>query len=644
MNKGTFDIFASLNPRQREAVETTEGPVLVLAGAGSGKTRVIAHRIAHIVSKGPKPEQILAVTFTNKAASEMRERIGRLLQESTGETLTSHPFIGTFHSLGVHMLREHGSLVGVPKNFTILDRDDAVKLFKILCAEHEVNTELYDPEAMRSMISRLKNECIGPVTSEERSGSPFETLVAKLYASYESRLHSMSACDFDDLLMKPVLLLENHRDTLAHWQDKWLYMHIDEYQDTNHAQYRLTKLLAGKHGNLCVVGDVDQAIYSWRGADFRNILNFERDFPGTRVIALEDNYRSTKTIIDAAAVVIARNSERRPTTLRTANPQGDKIDVMVYEDERKEAIAIAQALHAQAVEGIPAREMAILYRTNAQSRALEEQLVRSGIPYKLVGGVRFYERKEVRDVLAYLRLIHNPKDQLAWQRAVNTPTRGIGKVLQQKHADGNLLTTAEAKKLAIFSSLIDHAREMVDTYSIHDIIMFIITESGFREIYTRTPEDRERLGNMEELASVAEKYSESRGMDGLSKFLEEVGLATDQDSVDEKANVVHLMTIHAAKGLEFSFVIIAGMEEGIFPHVLSRDEGRMEEERRLFYVALTRAKKRLLLTLTSRRMLFGELQFNDPSRFLGELPEELTQVAAEKSMLDDGPSISYDSF
>lgn len=642
MNKGDFDIFASLNPQQRLAVETTEGPVLVLAGAGSGKTRVIAHRIAQIAAKGTPPERILAVTFTNKAAKEMKERIGKILVDTMDTPPLTMPFIGTFHSLGVHILRQCGDRIGLPKQFTILDRDDVTKLYKELCNEHEVNVELYDPDAIRNMISRLKNECVGPTTTEERSGSPFETLVARIYASYESRLHKMGACDFDDLLMKPVLLLENNKDLLEYWQSRWTHMHIDEYQDTNHAQYRLTRILAGKHNNLCVVGDVDQAIYSWRGADFRNILNFERDFAGTCVIALEDNYRSTKTIIDAAAHVIARNSERRPTTLRTANPLGEKISIMVYEDERKEALAIAQSLHAHAVAKIPAREMAILYRTNAQSRAIEEQLVRSGIPYKLVGGVRFYERKEVKDLMAYLRLIHNPNDQLSWQRAVNTPTRGIGKVLQQKVLKNEPLSPSESAKLLAFTAIIEDARAMLPTATLHDIISVILTRSGFREAYTKTPEDLERLGNMEELASVAEKYA-GNASDTLTTFLEEVSLATDQDDVDDKANVVHLMTIHAAKGLEFSFVIIAGMEEGIFPHVLSRDEGRMEEERRLFYVALTRAKKELLLTLTSRRMLYGELQFNDPSRFLGELPAELTKVEARRSLLDDEPSISYDA-
>jgi len=641
VNKGEFDIFAHLNPQQCDAVKTTEGPVLVLAGAGSGKTRVIAHRIANIITKGTPPEHVLAVTFTNKAAKEMKERIRSILEKTLDDPTTTLPFVGTFHSLGVHILREHGHLFSLPKQFTILDRDDVVKLFKELCEEHEVNVELYDPEAIRNMISSLKNECVGPATTEERSSSPFETLVAKIYAAYESRLHTMGACDFDDLLMKPVLLLENHRDVLEYWQSRWTHMHIDEYQDTNHAQYRLTRLLSDKHHNLCVVGDVDQAIYSWRGADFRNILNFERDFPGTHVIALEDNYRSTKTIIDAAASVISRNNERRPTTLRTANPLGEKIVIMVYEDERKEALAIAQSLHDHARKGIPAREMAILYRTNAQSRAIEEQLVRSRIPYKLVGGVRFYERKEVKDLMAYLRCVHNPNDRLAWQRAVNTPTRGIGKILQQKVLRGETLSPIETNKLAVFTTIIDEARQLLATHTLHNVMNSILTKSGFRELYSKTPEDLERLGNMEELASVAEKY-EGHAADTLSTFLEEVSLATDQDDVDDKANVVHLMTIHAAKGLEFSYVIIAGMEEGIFPHVLSRDEGRMEEERRLFYVALTRAKKELLLTLTSRRMLYGELQFNDPSRFLGELPESLTQVQVNRSLLDDDVFVSYD--
>lgn len=620
-----MDIFHGLNPEQKLAVETTQGPLLVLAGAGSGKTRVIAHRIAHIVQRGTPPDRILAVTFTNKAAGEMRERIQALL--GSVDRTGSMPFIGTFHALGIHILRTHGSRIGLSDRFSIADQEDSLKLIKEIMTERQLDPDLYDPARFRAIISQLKNE-MTPASRLGEAGfsSPYEEQVAGVYMQYEAALHKMQNCDFDDLLIRPVQLLRDHEDIRAYWQDRWTHIHIDEYQDTNVAQYRLSQLLSGRHHNICVVGDIDQAIYSWRGADWRNILNFERDFAGTRVIMLEQNYRSTKVILEAARGVIARNTERKPIALRTDNVEGEKVRIKILEDERKEAAMVVSDIEDAIRAKYKYSDIAILFRTNAQSRAIEEALMKRAIPYRLVAGVRFYDRKEIKDVLAYLKRARNPEDGVSERRIINMPPRGIGKALLYKHIAGIALSPSEQKKIGVFTELIADIQHRIATASLPDAIASVIERAGFSTYFAKDLEGKERLANMRELVSVAAKYRTGIAADTIDQFLEEVELMSDQDQVDTTVDAVHLLTAHAAKGLEFKVVIVTGLEEGLFPHTLAQEEGMIEEERRLFYVAVTRARERIILTLTTRRMMNGEVAFNDPSRFIGEIPEHLVDI------------------
>ncbi len=631
-----MDIFHGLNPEQKRAVLLTEGPVLVLAGAGSGKTRVIAHRIAHIVQNGTPPDRILAVTFTNKAAGEMRESIQHLL--GGVDTGGGMPFIGTFHALGIHILRTHGSRIGVKERFSIADQEDSLKLIKVIMAERQLDPDLYDPQRFRNIISGLKNE-MTPASQLGVAGfsSPYEEQVAGVYIAYEAALHKMQNCDFDDLLIKPVQLIRDYEDVRAYWQDRWTHIHIDEYQDTNVAQYQLSLLLSGKHRNICVVGDIDQAIYSWRGADWRNILNFERDFEGTTVIMLEQNYRSTKVILEAARSVISKNSERKPIALRTDNAEGEKVRIKILEDERKEATMVVSDIEDAVRSGYKHSDIAILFRTNAQSRAIEEALMKRAVPYRLVSGVRFYDRKEIKDILAYLKRARNPEDGVSERRVINMPPRGIGKVLLYKHTAGVPLSATEQKKIGEFATIIREITERTQTTSLPDLITFVMQRAGFVEYFSKDPEGKERIANMRELVSVAVKHRATPTVEIIDQFLAEVELMSDQDLVDTTVDAVHLLTAHAAKGLEFKVVIVTGLEEGLFPHTLAQEEGMIEEERRLFYVAVTRARERIILTLTTRRMMNGEIAFNDPSRFIGEIPEHLTDI-----IIPEYPSKSYE--
>ncbi|MEK7659654.1 MAG: UvrD-helicase domain-containing protein [Patescibacteria group bacterium] len=631
-----MDIFHGLNPEQKIAVETTEGPLLVLAGAGSGKTRVIAHRIAHIVRQGTAPDRILAVTFTNKAAGEMRERIHALLGTVDGSG--SVPFIGTFHALGIQILRTHGSRIGLSDRFSIADQEDSLKLIKEIMVGRQLDPDIYDPQRFRGIISQLKNE-MTPVSQLGAAGfsSPYEEQIAGVYVGYEAALHKMQNCDFDDLLIRPVQLLKDHADVREYWQDKWKYIHIDEYQDTNVAQYQLSRLLSARHHNICVVGDIDQAIYSWRGADWRNILNFERDFEGATVIMLEQNYRSTKVILEAARSVIARNSERKPIALRTDNAEGEKVRIKILEDERKEAAMVVSDIADAIRVGYKHSDIAILFRTNAQSRAIEEALMKRAIPYRLVSGVRFYDRKEVKDVLAYLKRARNPEDGVSERRVLNMPPRGIGKVLLYKYIAGISLSASEQKKIEEFTRIITEISEKFSTTNLPDLITFIIERAGYVTYFSKDAEGKERLANMRELVSVAAKHRDTHAIEIIDDFLQEVELMSDQDLVDTTVDAVHLLTAHAAKGLEFKVVIVTGLEEGLFPHTLAQEEGMIEEERRLFYVAVTRARERIILTLTMRRMMNGEVAFNDPSRFIGEIPEHLVDI-----IIPEYPSKSYE--
>lgn len=627
-----MDVFKGLNKAQEEAVRATEGPLLILAGAGSGKTKVIAHRISHIIQKGTPPERILAVTFTNKAAEEMRERVKRLLLTASAGNESAfgrqYPFISTFHSLGVFILKNHGSMIGIPRTFTILDETDSLKIVKELVEETELDPEIYAPERLHNAISRLKNELIDPSLFNKEAQNPYEKILSRIYTAYEARMMKSKSLDFDDLLLKPVLLLESFPDILKHWQDYWHYIHIDEYQDTNQAQYKLSLMLANLHKNIAVVGDINQAIYSWRGADWRNILNFEHDFKNSRVIYLEENYRSTKIILEAASAVITNNRERKNITLRTQNQEGETITISVLENEKEEAKTIASQIASLLKEGYKYHDIAILFRTNAQSRALEEALIKSAIPYKLVAGVKFYERKEIKDVLSYLKYSANSHDLLSLKRILNTPPRGIGKALAVKYLGGNgasltQLTIQEKRKIGAFETIIKKIREGMKTKKIHSLLKQVIGWAEFERYLSQTKDGAERLKNIQELLSVAKKFDDLDPQESFETFLEEISLMSDQDFIDEKSEKIHLMTAHAAKGLEFSVVIIAGLEEGLFPHILAQEDGLLEEERRLFYVALTRAQNRIFITLTRRRMLYGELTFNDPSRFIKEIPKHL---------------------
>src|SRR3989344_943056 len=599
----------SLNPKQKEAVMTTEGPVLVIAGAGAGKTRVITERIKYLMEKGVPPSKILAVTFTNKAAGEMRERI--TVQDSGFKNqfvnresrFINLPFVGTFHALGLLIIKENLEKLGIGKNFTIIDEDDSIKILKDCEKELEIDPKEYDPGRFKHQISRLKNQMT--TRREFTAEGFFGEILGRVWERYEEKLKKQNFLDFDDLLLRPAKLLTEDRAAKEQYQERWQYIHIDEYQDTNEVQYALSKILSAKRGNILIVGDIDQAIYSWRGADFRNVLTFQKDYPGAKVITLDENYRSTDIILEAANALIINNKERLPKNLWTRKLGKDLIRLMAAENEIHEAKMIAEEILFLKRNKIPFSEIAALYRTNAQSRALEEAFLSYGIPYRVVGGVRFYERKEIKDILAYLRLVKNPDDEISKKRIINVPPR--------------------KKKKIDFGELMENLRKSSENALPYDFLKNLIQKIGFREyLDDGTEKGLERWQNVQELLSI------SRNMKELGEFLEHVSLFSADDlpagkagKYDPQASRAVLMTMHAAKGLEFEAVFVAGMEEGLFPHSLSYEKENMEEERRLCYVALTRARTRLYLTLASRRMIFGERVSNMPSRFLKEIPEHL---------------------
>src|SRR3989338_703222 len=581
----------SLNKEQKLAVETVNGPVLVIAGAGAGKTKVITERIKHLMQNGTDSEKILAVTFTNKAAGEMKERVGM-----------AGPFIGTFHALGLRIIKENIKKMNLSAKPTIIDSDDSLKLIKESVIEAGKDPKQFDPSRIKNQISGFKNRLItmekffDEVFEEEPDG--FGKILAQVWQIYENKLVRQNFLDFDDLLLKPVLLLQNDMSAKQEYQKRWEYVHIDEYQDTNEAQYELSKILAGVHRNILVVGDVDQAIYSWRGADFRNILNFQKDYPETKIITLEENYRSTDIILEAANAVIVRNKMRLPKNLWTKRQGSRQIRVIFAENGKREAELVASEISSMQKDKIPSGEIAILYRTNAQSRALEEVFLASNIPYKIIGGVRFYERQEIKDLVAYLRLIQNPADEIRYKRIANVPPR--------------------KKKKINFDELIESLRAESAGTKPHEFLKKIIHKIGYREyVNDGTEKGVERWQNIEELLGLAQQ------MEDVDKFLEHVSLFAIDDRYDSQTGRVNLMTMHAAKGLEFEAVFVVGLEEGLFPHILSFEPANIEEERRLCYVAMTRAKKRLYLTCASQRIIFGERASNKPSRFLAEIPEHL---------------------
>ena len=627
--------LADLNPTQREAVLATEGPLLVIAGAGSGKTRVLTHRVAHLIAAcGVKPNEMLAITFTNKAAGEMRSRLDDLLGPAANAI-----WILTFHAACGRILRREIQRLGYRSNFTIYDQADQVRLTKACLEELERDPKRFVPRGIHAQISNAKNQLIGPADFRERVASFYDQTVADVYDLYQRRLFGSNAVDFDDLLYLTVDVLERFPEALERWQKAFRYILVDEYQDTNHAQYRLLQLLAAKHRNLCVVGDPDQAVYGFRGADIRNILEFERDFKNTQSIALEQNYRSTNTILRAANGVIANNRERKEKNLWSELGDGDPVRVIEVEDEHAEARFVAAEI-AELVElGHAGSEVAVFYRTNAQSRVLEDVLVRQGVGYQVIGGPRFYERAEIKDLVAYLQVIDNPYDAVSLQRIANRPRRGIGDASLarlQSYADAHGLSLFEAlghaeeagiggaplRAVQGLRTLLQSLQAGALELDVDELVSRTLERSGYLEALEaeRTIEAQGRMENLQELVGVAQEYQAKSSEPSLSSFLQEISLYSDQDAIREQESLVTLMTLHNAKGLEFRAVFMIGMEDGIFPHSRSLEENSLEEERRLCYVGMTRAQERLVLTHASARSLYGNRNYNMPSRFLDELP------------------------
>lgn len=637
-------LLDQLNEDQRAAVEATEGPVLILAGAGSGKTRALTFRIAYLIQeRDVTPAQILAVTFTNKAAGEMKERVQALLGASTRPT--ELPTIGTFHSICVRILRRDGQQIGLASSFTIYDSHDSLVAVKTAMDSLQISQKQYNPRMVQHEISAAKNELVDAAKYSELANDHHRQTIASVYREYQKLLRRNDALDFDDLLVEVVRLFATKPDVLAKYQRLWKYVMVDEYQDTNHVQYTLTKLLAEQHHNLCVVGDPDQGIYSWRGADIRNILEFERDYPDAKIIKLERNYRSTQTILDAAQSVIEKNRNRKEKKLWTEEGPGDRITVFEAKNERDEADQVVREIRRHQNDG-KLRDVVVLYRTNAQSRVVEERLMQASIPYRIVGGVRFYERKEIKDILAYLVALHNPNDALAFKRIINVPTRGIGGKAIQVLEDtarrqgvslgrvianaGDISDLAPASRKAVvrFNELYEKLKGIAQTKTVDELIHEVITQTGYSGwIDDGSVEAAARIENLAELSSVAKRYDHLKGEEALGVFLEDVALIAGVDEYDQNSDAVTLMTLHAAKGLEFPVVMIIGVEEGIFPHGRSNLEpDELEEERRLAYVGITRAMRKLMLLHASSRVLYGNVQANLPSRFLADIPEELLDV------------------
>lgn len=636
-----MELIEKLNPSQQEAVKTTEGPLLVLAGAGSGKTRVLTYRIAYLLEQmGVDPGRILAITFTNKAATEMKERLTQLVGPEVRRL-----WVSTFHAACVRILRKEISSLNYRSNFVIYDTADQLTLIKNCLAELNLDDRKFPPRSILNVISGAKNKLWTADRLRDMADNFFEVKAAEVYGHYQQRLQELNALDFDDLLMVTVNLFRRFPDILHYYQHKFQYILVDEYQDTNKAQYVLVKLLAEKHRNLCVVGDPDQSIYGWRGADIQNIMDFEEDYPDAKVVKLEQNYRSTQVILEAANAVIAHNLSRKPKELWTDNPRGPLITSFEGEDEHHEAHFVAGEIYRQHREkGRPYGDFAVLYRTNAQSRVIEETFIKNGIPYEIYGGIKFYERKEIKDIMAYLRVLSNPADALSLARIINVPKRGIGEVAWLKledYANQQGITVFEAlarvpeipdlakrsaNAIQQFARLMDGFQAKVDKIPLTELTESIIKETGYLEELKKenTPEAQARIENLQEFLSVThdyDKYSEEKTLTG---FLAQISLVTDLDSFSEEADQVVLMTLHTAKGLEFPVVFLTGMEEGLFPHSRSLlEEYEIEEERRLCYVGMTRAREELFVSRAWQRTQYGNTVYNPPSRFLGEIPGEL---------------------
>ena len=656
-----MSIYETLNDMQQKAVYHTEGPLLILAGAGSGKTRVLTHRIAYLIGeKGVNPWNILAITFTNKAAQEMRERVDQIVGNDGGSV-----WVSTFHSTCVRILRRYIDRLGYDNNFTIYDTDDQKTLMKDVCRRLDVDTKQYKERALLAAISHAKDELLTPDDMERNAGGDFrEKRIAEIYREYQASLRRNNALDFDDLIVKTVELFQKCGEVLEYWQDRFRYIMVDEYQDTNTAQFKFVSLLASRYENLCVVGDDDQSIYKFRGANIGNILGFERVFPGAKVIRLEQNYRSTQNILNAANEVIANNAERKPKRLWTENPEGDKIHFRQFMNGFEEAEYVVGDIAKGRREGrFQYRDCAVLYRTNAQSRLFEEKCLLANIPYKIVGGVNFYARKEIKDLLSYMKTVDNAADDLAVKRILNVPKRGIGATTitrVQDYADSMQMSFYEAlqnareipsigraaSKIEGFVSFIQSLKSKAQAYTVEEILEEIIDLTGYVDELKAedTEESRARIENIDELISKTVSYQDLRSAEGaeasLSGFLEEIALIADIDTVDPGQDYVLLMTLHSAKGLEFPNVYLAGMEDGIFPgsmSVFSADPSDMEEERRLCYVGITRAMKELTLTSARQRMIRGETQYNRVSRFVREIPRELVELG--ETIQDKKPKI-----
>ncbi|MEK3663784.1 DNA helicase PcrA [Paenibacillus sp. FSL R5-0744] len=643
------DAVSRLNPPQRQAVETTEGPLLIMAGAGSGKTRVLTHRIAWLIAnrKAP-PWAILAITFTNKAAREMQERVSKLVGPEGRDI-----WVSTFHSMCVRILRKDIERIGFTSNFSILDSTDQLSVIRNCMKELNIDTKKFEPKAVQAIISASKNELITPAQYEQKVGDYFEGLVAKVYKMYQRRLRSNNSLDFDDLIMKTIELFKEVPEVLDFYQKKFKYIHVDEYQDTNRAQYMLCRMLADSHHRICVVGDSDQSIYRWRGADITNILNFEEDYPEAKTILLEQNYRSTANILNAANGVIALNSGRKPKKLWTDSEEGAKIKVYRADSEHDEGYFVTGEISKNVKQGQAYQNHAILYRTNAQSRVIEEILIKSDIPYQIVGGIKFYDRKEIKDLLAYLRLLSNPDDDISLTRIINVPKRGLGDTTVGKLAAAagergvsifRVLQTVDdlgfagrtRNMLVEFYDMIEALHRMVEFLSVTELTEKILEMSQYRlELQNEnTLESRSRLENIDEFLSVTMEFEKNNEDKSLVSFLTDLALIADIDSVnddeEDRSDAVVLMTMHSAKGLEFPTVFIVGMEEGVFPHSRAfQDNDELEEERRLAYVGITRAEKQLFLSCARMRTLFGRTTANQPSRFIEEIPEELKEDTAK---------------
>jgi DNA helicase-2/ATP-dependent DNA helicase PcrA len=654
-------IFEGLNDQQAEAVRAIQGPVLILAGAGSGKTKALTHRIAHLIASGVSSDNILAVTFTNKAAGEIKERVEKLLKSQDSKLPLSRrsiPWMGTFHSICLKILRQDIETIGYGKKFVIYDDDDQLSLIKTVMQDLELDTKKFNPKSMLNKISKLKSELVGCEAYSKGAHEYLEKILSSVYTTYQMALKQNNALDFDDLIMLCVRLLKNHPEVLAKYQDIFEYILVDEYQDTNHAQYAWVNLLANKHRNLFVIGDDYQSIYNFRQADIRNILDFEKDYPEAKVILLEQNYRSTQNILSAANNIILKNKNQKHKKLWTENSAGKLLDLKEVVNERREGDYIVETILNNMEQGLGLADFTVLYRTHAQSRSIEEAMIKHGIPYRIIGGVKFYQRREIKDILAYLRLALNPNDLLSFERIYNVPGRGIGYASLQKvresmtektelisylksFKENNGLGKKQVASFVELGNILAELSEKSKELNSSELVKFILKKLRYEAYINDGTDDGEaRWENVKEIFTATRKFDE-HGPEGLERFLEEVALIQDTDKINKGTDVVNMMTIHSSKGLEFPVVFLIGMEDGVFPHSRALfDPKELEEERRLCYVGITRAKQQLHMTFCRQRMLFGSTQSNPPSRFLFEIPESLVAF----SPLNNTRQKSYDEF